>query len=400
MDQDCRVSFDHIHSQEAFVEYCRGLEQADTIAFDTEFVSEDRYRPDLCLLQVAANGRFAVIDTQVVKNLQPFWEIITSGEHQTIVHAGREELQFCLHAIGRRPHELFDVPIAAALVGLEYPAAYGTLVDRLLGCSLPKGETRTDWRRRPLSHRQLEYAVKDVEFLGPLWQELSKRLKNLGRRDWLDTEMTAWQQQIEHDTSEARWRRVSGSAGLNTRQLAIVRELWKWRDNEAERRDRPARRVLRDDLIVELARRGTADEGRISAVRGLNRRDVQKHVSNLSTCIHAALELPEEELPERHRRAASSSQLNLLSQFLSTALASICRAAQVAPSLVGTVQDVRDLVAFRLKPDRASMSPPALATGWRAEIVGQTIDDLLAGKLSIRITDPLSDHPLEFESND
>ncbi|MCH7727585.1 MAG: HRDC domain-containing protein, partial [Planctomycetes bacterium] len=288
----------------------------------------------------------------------------------------------------------------AALVGLEYPAAYGTLVDRLLGCSLPKGETRTDWRRRPLSHRQLEYAVKDVEFLGPLWQELSKRLKNLGRRDWLDTEMTAWQQQIEHDTSEARWRRVSGSAGLNTRQLAIVRELWKWRDNEAERRDRPARRVLRDDLIVELARRGTADEGRISAVRGLNRRDVQKHVSNLSTCIHAALELPEEELPERHRRAASSSQLNLLSQFLSTALASICRAAQVAPSLVGTVQDVRDLVAFRLKPDRASMSPPALATGWRAEIVGQTIDDLLAGKLSIRITDPLSDHPLEFESND
>ncbi|MCH7726069.1 MAG: ribonuclease D, partial [Planctomycetes bacterium] len=118
MDQDCRVSFDHIHSQEAFVEYCRGLEQADTIAFDTEFVSEDRYRPDLCLLQVAANGRFAVIDTQVVKNLQPFWEIITSGEHQTIVHAGREELQFCLHAIGRRPHELFDVPIAAALVGL------------------------------------------------------------------------------------------------------------------------------------------------------------------------------------------------------------------------------------------------------------------------------------------
>src|SRR5207244_2461404 len=145
------------------------------IAFDTEFVSEDSYRPDLCLVQVAAAGKLAVIDPHAVEDLAPFWNLLAAEGHETIVHAGREEFRFCRRAIGRRPARLFDIQLAAALIGLEYPAAYGTLISRLLGQRLGKGETRTDWRKRPLTPVQLEYALQDVIYLEPLRDLIHER---------------------------------------------------------------------------------------------------------------------------------------------------------------------------------------------------------------------------------
>src|SRR5690606_7288273 len=129
--------------------------------------------------------------------------------------------------------------------------------------------------------------------------------------------------------------------------LAILRELWYWREEEARRRNLPPKRVLRDDLLVELAKRGTADPKRIAAVRGLERGDLQRHLPKIAACIERALALPESQYP-RHLRGSSLSQLTLIGQFLSTALGSICRTKQVAPSLVGTAQDVRELIAYRL----------------------------------------------------
>jgi ribonuclease D len=152
--------------------------------------------------------------------------------------------------------------------------------------------------------------------------------------------------------------------------------------------------VLRDDLIIELAKRRTADPKQIRAVRGLERGDLQRSLPKLSEAIESALSLPDSELPRTERRE-TPNQINMLGQFLSSALTSICRSAQIAPSLVGTASDVRDLVAYRLGFDVGGT--PVLAEGWRAEVVGHLIEDLLAGKTSIRIADPLSDEPLVFE---
>lgn len=390
------MHYDFITTDQQLQEFCAAIESAGAVCFDTEFVSEDNYRPDLCLLQIAAGERLAVVDTHAVENVTPFWELIATPGRETIVHAGREEFRFCKAAIGKRPHDLLDVQIAAALVGLEYPAAYGTLISRLVGKTLAKGETRTDWRRRPLSENQLTYALQDVVYLEQIRNTLVEQIDKLGRRSWLETEMLAWQQQVEDAENGERWRRVSGISGMSSKSLAILRELWHWREDEARRRNIPAKRVLRDDLLVELAKRGTADPKRISAVRGLERGDLQRHMPKIAAAIETALALPEREYP-RHLRGSSLSQLTLIGQFLSTALGSICRAAQVAPSLVGTAQDVRELIAYRLGlEDFPANELPILATGWRAEVVGQMIDDLLAGKLSIRITDALSDHPLSF----
>lgn len=378
----------------ALSQFCTDLRTADAIAFDTEFVSEHTYRSELCLVQVAARGQLAVIDAVAVGDVTPFWDVIATDGHESIVHAGREELVFCLDATGRRPARLFDIQIAAGLAGYEYPAGYGSLLFKLLGQQLHKGETRTDWRRRPLSPHQIEYALDDVRHLHAMRDKLHSRLSQLGRLEWMQAEMQAWQDEVDDYRSRERWRRVSGLAGLSNRSLAIVRELWRWRDAEAERRDLPPRRVLRDDLIIELAKRRTADVKQIKALRGMERGDLQRLLPKLSEAIDRAVQLPETDLPRTERRE-TPNQINMLGQFLSSALTSICRSAEIAPAIVGTASDVRDLIAFRLGYDVGGT--PSLAQGWRAKVVGQIIDDLLAGKLSIRIADPLSDEPLVFE---
>lgn len=390
------MQFDHITTDGQMRKFCDRLSSAPVIAFDTEFVSEDTYEPDLCLIQIAADGRLAIVDTKTVSDVAPFWEVIAAEGHETIVHAGREEFRFCRRSVGRRPSQLDDIQIAAGLVGLEYPASLQNLLGKLLGKSLPKGETRTDWRRRPLSRRQIEYALHDAAHLLPLRDALFARLDKLGRREWLREEMEAWQARLEAGERKLRWRRVSGLASLNARQLAIVRELWSWRERRAAKLDRHPKRVLRDDLLVELARRQTADAKRIRAVRGLQHRGLKPLVPELQACIQRALDLPDDECPRPARRP-SQPQLHVVGQFLATAVASHCRALKLAPGLTASVQDVRDLVAYRLGLRPAEEGEPLLAHGWRASVVGQLVDDLLTGRLGIRISDPLSDAPISFD---
>lgn len=388
-----RVSEHLVTTETRLAEMCEQLASAEAIAFDTEFVAEHTYKPVLCLVQVAAGEFRAVIDALAIRDLKPFWQLLARPGHVTIVHAGREEVNFCLESVGQPPAGLWDVQLAAALVGCEYPAGYGNLVRDLCGEAPHKRETRTDWRRRPLSARQIEYALDDVEHLEPIRQRQSARLEAKGRADWFKAEMDEWLSDIIAAREGQRWRRVAGSSGLSRRELAIVEALWHWRDAEARRRNRPSRTVLRDDLIVELARRRSADVKQIQAVRGLERHDLQKQVRSLAAAISRALELPREQCPETITRD-TKPQLTLVGQFLQTALSSICRAAEVAPALVATADDVRELVAYRLDGNNSQRQPPRLTQGWRAEVVGRTLDDLLTGKLAVRIDDAGSPKPL------
>jgi ribonuclease D len=286
------VQHEHITTDRDLAKFCQELADAPSISFDTEFVSEHTYRPQLCLVQVAAGDRLAVIDPLPIRDVTPFWKLLAAPGHETIVHAGREELLFCAAAVGRPPERLFDVQIAAGLVGFDYPAGYGSLISKLLGQRLHKGETRTDWRRRPLSTDQIEYALDDVRYLQEIAKRLRARLDQLGRTGWMDSEMAAWQSDVEATRSNERWWKVSGTSGLSRRSLAVVRELWRWRESEAEKRDCPTRRVLRDDLIIELAKRRSPDVKQIRAVRGMERGDLQRALPQLAAAVGRALALP------------------------------------------------------------------------------------------------------------
>lgn len=392
------MQYDFISTRQQLARFCDEIAAATSLAFDTEFVSENSYRPQLCLVQIAAAGRLAVVDPLAMHDLAPLWDLLVQFPGETIVHAGREELCFMLRAVNQAPRQLFDTQIAGGLIGLEYPAAYSTLVSKLLGVMLTKGETRTDWSRRPLSKRQLEYALQDVVHLEQLRDALRQRLQKFGREAWLSEELKGWQAEVEAAEISERWRRISGVSNLSRQGLAIARELWRWREAEAKRRDCPARHVLRDDLLVELSRRGTADVQHIHAVRGLDRSNKRPYLPEMSQAIEQALQLPQDEWPRHENKTSARSQLNLIGQFMASALNSICHKQHVAAALVGTAQDVRDLIAYRLNMNGAAKDgPPLLATGWREEVVGRTIEELLEGKLAVRIEDPLSDHPLRFE---
>jgi ribonuclease D len=387
-----------ITKQSAFDDLCDHIQKSGLVAFDTEFVSEHTYRSQLCLVQVAAPGTLAAIDALKVGDLDPFWRLLAEPGRTTVVHAGREEMGFILHAIRARPARLFDVQVAAGLVDHDYPAGYASIVRRFLNLPTNKGETRTDWRQRPLTPAQLEYALDDVRHLEKLWRKLEGKLSQSGRTSWMQDEMQLWQSDVEESFVRKRWRRVAGLSGLSRRELAIARELWHWRDSVAESRDMPPKRVLRDDLLVELCKRKSADERQISAIRGMQRSDLKHILRGLSEAIQRGLDLPDEECPGGERHRAPPPQLAVLGQFLTTAIAGVCRQMHLAPALVGTSSDMRDLLAYKLGYfDSEDDRPPLLASGWRAEVVGSLVDDLLSGKASLRIGDVLSHDPLVID---
>ncbi len=392
-----RVEYDFVKTEEQLERLCRQLETVQTIAFDTEFVSEFTYYPDLGLVQLASADVLAVVDPREV-DVSRLWQFLAAGNRKLVVHAGREEYRFLRRATGLIPPHWFDIQIAAGMVGLDYPASYGKLLHRLLGKKLHKGETRTDWRKRPLSESQIEYALQDVIHLIPLRDKLYGQLEKMGRLGWFQGEIDSWRQRTEDGESRGRWRRVNGTSGLSRRSLTVVKELWFWREEKARQRDCLPRRVLRDDLIVELARRARPGVSQIRAVRGFERRDLQKHLPEISACIERALAKPVDPSDYPHRPDLPP-QIGILAQFLNTALTSMCHRASISPGIVGTVQDVRDLIAHELgivEPDD-EIGPPILTDGWRGELVGRQLVDLLAGRKALRITDPLSDKPLTYE---
>ena len=195
----------------------------------------------------------------------------------------------------------------------------------------------------------------------------------------MQEEMLSWMDGVTASFTRKRWRRVSGLNGLNRRELAIARELWHWRDSLAESRDMPPKRVLRDDLLVELSKRKNTDPQQISAIRGMQRSDFRHILPQIADAIERGLALPDDELPGGER-CAPPPQLNVLGHKLAPQ-GGLCRQLEIAPSLVGTASDMRELLAYKLGHGKDD-TPPALLCGWRAEVVGDLIDDLLAGKAS------------------
>ncbi|MGC6445292.1 MAG: ribonuclease D [Rubripirellula sp.] len=388
------MQYDSINTTEELAEFCEAISEEPVIAFDTEFISDDSYRPKLCLIQVATAKHLAIIDPTTTQDTGVFWNLLSTPGRTVVAHAAREESRFCYRFSGKPIAGLFDTQLAAGFIGLEYPASLATLVQKLVNKVLPKGETRTDWMRRPLSRAQIQYALHDVTDLIEMYTQLNAQVQQLDRVEWLEEETDRLQQKVIDGETQENWRRVSGCSGLKPRQLEIVRQLWKWRESRARESDRLPKRVLRDDLIVELARRGTTEEQKIKDIRGMERRGLADQYAAIGAAIQAGLNTPDNELPQRPRgtrRVVSP----MLSQFLSTSIACISRQQKLAPPIVGNTENVRELLGYEL--DRRPNDPvPALLKGWRGEIVGKAFRKILAGELAIRVADVNENQPLEF----
>src|SRR5262245_13348324 len=292
---------------------CEHLAAGGVFGFDTEFIGENSYHPQLCLVQVATAERLYLIDPLSAGPLDVFWKLVVDPANRVVVHAGREEVRLCRLLGGQVPGNLFDLQIAAGLVGLAYPLSHGTLVSQVLGVQLPKGATLTAWRDRPLTTAQVRYAFDDVRYLLPAWQRLSGRLVALGRADWAREEFgrLASAAAPEGPVGE-KWRKLRGLGSLDRRRLAVVRELFAWRDETAARTNRPARTIVRDDLLIEIARRNPTRERDLHVIRGLPRRDLEAIIQ----AVERARAIPLEQCPPVAEREMDPPQVGFVTSVL------------------------------------------------------------------------------------
>ncbi len=371
---------------------CDHLAGCTAFGFDTEFIGEDTFHPRLCLVQVATAERLFVIDPLVAGPLDRFWELVADPARVVIVHAGREEIRMCQKGCGRPPGNLFDLQVAAGLVGLGYPMGHGALVYQLLKVQLSKAETLTDWGHRPLTGQQIQYAYNDVRYLLPLWRQMTKRLDKLGRADWAAEEFqTHIRRALAEDPAIERWRKLRGLGSLDRRRLAVVRELFAWREGIAERQNRPARTVVRDDLVVEIARRLPQKDKDLTVLRGLPKHDF----AGILDAVERARESPAEEWPALPERDNDPPQVGLVTALLMAVLGDVCARSALTPGLTATTNDVKLLARARFQ----NAEPPAesaLTRGWRSRAILPALLAVLDGRQAVRVADVRAPAPFEL----
>lgn len=386
-----------ITRHDEFVQICDRIREAGIGGFDTEFVAESFYRPKLCLLQLSWPGGTACVDPFQVRDLSPWWDLMTDDQTTIVVHGGREEIRFCHFATNLPPRKLVDVQIAEGLRSRGYPLSYGNLVNRVLGKPVHGKETRTDWMHRPLAKEQVEYAQEDVRFLLDVWDRQSKGLKKAGRYDWAEAEFARFVGAVTADDDGETWRRLPGVMKLNRRDMAVARALFDWRESEAQATDKPARRIFRDDLIIEMSRRQPKSVRELNMTRGLVRRDYQKIADDLIEVIGRAAALPESDWPAKQAAPQYPPQDEVLARILALALANRCHEMGLSITLVGTMADLQDVVHWHVFDQRRGTTPKLL-DGWRANVCGTLLTDVLDGKILLRVTNPRAEDPVSFES--
>ncbi len=388
-----RMPEEIVTTPEGLAACCERLAASHRFGFDTEFVGENTYHPHLCLVQVATDERLTLIDPLTAGPLDTFWKLVVDPANLVVVHAGREEVRLCRLWTGQTPGNFFDLQIAAGLAGLAYPLSAGSLINQVLGVQLAKGETLTEWRDRPLTDAQIRYAFDDVRYLLPAWQRVSARLEALGRADWATEEFRRLAATVTpEETPAEKWRKLRGLGSLDRRRLAVVRAIYNWREEAAERANRPARTVVRDDLIVEIARRNPTRERDLTPIRGLPKRD-------LPAILHAVEEaraLPTDQCPRAADREQDPPQVQLVTNVLQAVVGDLCARRELANSLVATTQDIKLLVRARMQ----GAAPPAeslLTQGWRGQHVLPELLAVLEGRRSLRVGDLRSDAPFVVE---
>ncbi len=372
---------------------CKHLETCSEFGFDTEFIGEQTFIPQLCLIQIATWDRLFLIDPFAVGPLDEFWKLVVDPARTVIVHAAREEIRICQRSIGKAPGNLFDLQIAAGLVGVGYPLGHGPLVNKLLNVRLSKGETLTDWKKRPLTARQIQYAYDDVRYLLPAWKTIASELARLGRVEWAKEEFAAMlPRSLGEEPGVERWRRLKGLGGLDRRKLAVVRGLHAWREEKAFEKNRPVRAIVRDDLLVDIARRSPKTEHDLEVMRGLAKRDLPEMLG----VIRDVAALPNENLPDVLYREDDPPQLTLVANLLGAVLGDFCAKMQLSQALVATGNDIKLIVraASRGEPIPAECE---LSQGWRAEAVLPELLAVLNGQRSIRVESLAREAPLRVE---
>ena len=350
------------------------------LAVDTEFVRERTYFPEPCLLQLANENTVACVDLLAVSELDPLVALLTDPDIVKVFHDASQDLELLYRLIGSVPTPIFDTQVAATLLGHGDQVGYAALAKDMLDVDLDKSHSRTDWRQRPLTDAQIQYAGDDVRYLREIYRRQYQTLHELNRLDWLEADFTAATDPNRYRPDPDNvWKRLKRMHTLKGAQLAVARELAAWREREAIESNQPRRWVLADDALLDMARRGPNSEADLKRIRGLNHAQIDRCGESWLACIRRGRETPREEWPKPDIRIRlDPSQEALVDAAM--AIVKLCgHEHSVSPGSLASKRELEALVA-----GQSNDSP--LLNGWRHQIVGSSIERFLGGKtcLSVR----------------
>jgi len=361
---------------------CSRLTKSEFVTVDTEFMRETTFWPKLCVIQLAGEEDAVVIDALAPgMDLQPFYALMGNEKVMKVFHAARQDIEIVFHQARLIPHPIFDTQVAAMVCGFGESVSYDQLVATLTGARIDKSSRFTDWSRRPLSERQVEYALADVTHLRDVYVQLRDRLAHQGRSDWVETEMEILTSPATYESHpEEAWKRVKMRLRKPI-ELAVLQAVSAWREREAQGRDVPRSRVIKDDALIEVATQQPASAEALAQLRTIPRGFERSRAGEeIVAEVRRALETPKANLPKLPKVKNLSEANGAAVDLLKVLLKMTSEASGVAPKLIATTDDLEAIAADE---DRADV--PALV-GWRRSLFGEAALRLKRGEAALRLS--------------
>ena len=370
-----------ITTTEALTDLCARLTQSEFVAVDTEFMRENTYWPELCLVQIGNTEEAAAIDPMADGiDLTPLLDLMCeNGDVLKVFHAGGQDVEIIVNLTGKTPHPIFDTQIAMMAISQSEQIGYANLVETWMGLTIDKGARFTDWSRRPLTDRQIEYAIGDVTHLATMFPRILKKLIKTGRGLWLNAEMEKLADPSNYITDPGQaWKRIRQS-GRNPQVLGRMKALAAWRESEAQHKNIPRGRIMRDETLADVASHPPKNQADLAKVRGLSAawrdNDIGKRLMKV---LADAEPLPKSEMPEKVKQGAPVGREGaLVADLLKLLLKIRAREIDVAPRLLTRADEMEALAA-------GARDLPVLQ-GWRFDVFGKDALDLVEGKLAFAV---------------
>ena len=368
-----------ITEQSALEDLCGKLAESDFICVDTEFHRETTYWPELCLVQASAPGVEGLIDPLAEDlDIGPFLDLIAADNRVKVFHAARQDIEIFNRLIGHPPGPIFDTQIAAMALGFGDSISYDNLVQRVVRRQIDKSSQFTDWMRRPLSQKQLVYALGDVTHLRDIYLIMREELEKTGRMGWVREEMADLEDPVKYDTDPMKaWQRLKLRKPKKD-YAAVVVAVAAWRERLAQELDKPRRRILKDDAIQEIAAQKPRNEGDYGQLRAVPSGFVRsKHGQSLMDAVAEAIEYPDKYAPELEPRVQNAQIPAGAPELLKVLLKHVSDENNVVPRLIANAADIDRIARGETSEDIAAM------TGWRFDMFGKKAQALLSGHLAV-----------------
>lgn len=368
----------YIDNDEKLQELCENIKDAPLLILDTEFIREKTYRARLCLIQIATDDIVACIDPIALNDITPLMDIINDKNKLKIFHAARQDYEIFYDLNKQLPQPLFDSQLAASLLGYGEQIGYASLVNKILGVQLDKAHTRTDWSKRPLSEAQIRYASDDVFYLRQLYPVLKNQLAEQGREDWLDEEFDALcQPELFITHPEDAWNKVKGINRLRPRQFAAAKNIAEWREKMAIKKDLPRRWILADDILIAAAQLLPKNISQLSTIANIKTATIEKNGEIILDCVKDALALNETDLPSTTKPKRLTADQEIIADLLMTQLRLIASEQNISPANIANRKMIEKIIYGE--------TDIPLLKGWRYQLAGKKIQDLLSGVFSLQI---------------